>query len=248
VPEIDPWWGSAGVVTSYRLRPGTGFDVHSHRTHQLCLAADGVLAMGVSGRGWVLPRSRGLWIPAGVPHSVGTIGATSMSALWFEPDACPVTWAQPTVFEVDGLLAALIGRLVAGVADAQERRRSEAVLFDLLEPLPEAVVVDLPLPSDDRARRVAEALAEDPSDRRSLQTWGQVVGASDRTLLRAFQAETGYGFHEWRTRARVVAALPLLADGVPVAVVAGRVGFGSPSSFGAAFKRTLGATPSAFLA
>jgi AraC-like DNA-binding protein len=204
--------------------------------------------MGVGDRGWVLPRSRGLWIPAGVPHSVGTIGSTSMSALWFDPDACPITWQQPTVFEIDALLAALIARLVAGVADDDERRRSEAVLFDLLDPLPDAVVVDLPLPDDDRARRVAEALVADPADDRSLADWGRVVGASDRTLLRAFQADTGHGFHEWRTRARVDAALPLLADGVPVAVVAGLVGFGSASSFGAAFKRTLGTTPSAYLA
>ena len=35
---------------------------------------------------------------------------------------------------------------------------------------------------------------------------GREVGASDRTLMRAFRSETGLGFQEWRTRARVTAA------------------------------------------
>jgi AraC-like DNA-binding protein len=244
----DPAWGDPGVVASYQLHPGTGFDAHRHEAHQLCLAAEGVLAMAVRERGWILPRSRGLWIPAGVPHSVGTIGATSMTALWFDPERCPVRWASPTVFEVDALLGQLVDRLVRENLPPAERRRSEAVVFDLLQPLPEAVLVDLPMPADDRARQVAEGLVADPTDGRSLQGWGRAVGASDRTLLRAFQAETGVGFHEWRTRARVAAALPQLADGVPVRVVAGNVGFGSPSAFTAAFKRTLGSTPSAYLA
>lgn len=240
-------WGDAGNVASYRLLPGTGFEVHRHHVHQLCLAGDGVLAMGVRDRGWVLPRGRGLWIPAGVPHSVGTIGGTDMRALWFDPAACPITWEEPTVFEVDELLLGLVRRLTEGLEDEGQHRRSEAVLFDLLQPLPEAVVVDVPLPTDDRARRVAEAIVADPADDRTLDAWGREVGASDRTLLRAFQGGTGLGFHEWRTRARVVAALPLLADGTPVSVVAGLVGFGSSSSLGAAFRRVLGQSPSAYL-
>jgi AraC-like DNA-binding protein len=235
------------MVASYQLQPGTGFDAHRHEVHQLCMAGEGVLAMGVEARGWVLPRSRGLWIPAGVRHSVGTIGATEMLALWFDPARCPIEWAEPTVFEVDELLAALVVRLTAGLPTVEEHQRSEAVLFDLLRPVPDAVVVDLPLPADARAAQVAEAIAADPSDGRTLEAWGREVGASDRTLLRAFQAGTGLGFHEWRTRARVVAALPQLADGTPVSVVAGNVGFGSAGALGAAFRRVLGAPPSAYL-
>jgi AraC-like DNA-binding protein len=244
----DGAWDEVRYVSTHRVQAGAGFDAHDHEVHQLCLPGVGVLVMGVQGRRWVLPRGRGLWIPAGVSHSVGTIGGTDMLSLWFDPATCPVEWGEPTVFEVDELLLGLVRRLVDGVGDQGRHRRTEAVLFDLLSPLGETVAIDLPLPADDRARQVAEVLVADPADARTLEAWGSKVGASDRTLLRAFQQETGLGFQEWRTRARVLAALPLLADGTPVSVVAGRVGFGSSSSLGAAFRRVLGQPPSAFQA
>jgi AraC-like DNA-binding protein len=209
------------------------------------VAAHGTLSMGVVDRAWVLPRSRALWIPAAVPHTVDAIGSATMTALWFDPRHCPVPWTEPTVVEVDDLVAALVARLVGDGLDAGERRRSEAVLFDVLRPVATTVLL-LPVPEDDRARRVAEALLDDPADDRTLVAWGRTVGASDRTLMRAFRAETGVGFHEWRTRARITAALPHLAAGAPVALVASRVGYGTASALTAAFRRTMGTTPSAY--
>jgi quercetin dioxygenase-like cupin family protein len=47
-----------------------GFDRHMHADHQLAWAAHGVLTIGRDAGGWVLPSSRALWIPAGVPHEV----------------------------------------------------------------------------------------------------------------------------------------------------------------------------------
>lgn len=236
------------VVASYRLRSTDHFDWHEHAVHQLSVAADGVLAMGLADRAWVLPRSRALWIPAGMPHTVDTIGPATMTALWFDPATCPIDWAEPTVVPVDGLLAALVARLDSRDLTAAERTRSEAVLFDLVRPLARpASSLDLPMPTDDdRARRVAEALVADPADGRSLAEWGRDVGASDRTLTRAFVRETGLRFDEWRTRARVTAAVQLLATGVPVARVATDVGYATSSAFGAAFRRVTGTTPSAY--
>ena len=119
------------------------------------------------------------------------------------------------------------------------------MLFDLIRPI-SAATLDLPMPADDRARRVADGLLADPADQRSLVEWGRAVGASDRTLTRAFLAGTGLRFDEWRTRARVTAAVRLLATGVPVARVASDVGYATTSAFGAAFRRATGTTPSAY--
>ena len=87
----------------------------------------------------------------------------------------------------------------------------------------------------------------DPADGRTLADWGRDVGASDRTLMRAFLAGTGLTFHQWRTRARILAALPRLAAGVSVAAVAPTVGYATASAFGTAFRRVLGTSPSAYL-
>lgn len=239
------------MVASYRLGPSDRFDWHRHDLHQLSVAADGVVSMGIDERVWVLPRSRALWIPAGLSHTVGTIGGGVMTTLWFDPPSCPIEWADPTVVPVDDLLAGLVARLDASpspssLSDA-ERRRSEAVLFDLLSPLAApTAVVDLPMPVDDRALRVAHALVAAPGDGRSLADWGRVVGASDRTLTRAFLRETGLRFDEWRTRARITAAVRLLATGVPVGRVATDVGYATASAFGAAFRRVTGTTPTAY--
>jgi AraC-like DNA-binding protein/quercetin dioxygenase-like cupin family protein len=69
------------------------------------------------------------------------------------------------------------------------------------------------------------------------------VGASSRTLARAFLAETGLSFGRWRTLARLQAALLQLADGMPVGLVAARVGYRTPSAFIAAFRDQTGVSP-----
>jgi AraC-like DNA-binding protein len=233
------------VVASYQLGPGDHFDWHRHEVHQLSVAANGVLCMGLVDRAWVLPRSRALWIPAGIHHTVDTIGGATLTSLWFDPAPCPITWTEPTVVPVDDLLAGLVDRLDQDHLTPDERARAEAVLFDLIRPI-SSVTFDLPLPQDDRARRVAEGLLANPADHRSLVEWGRAVGASDRTLTRAFVADTGLHFDEWRTRARITAAVRLLATGVPVAMVATDVGYATASAFGAAFRRSTGTTPSAY--
>ena len=102
------------------------------------------------------------------------------------------------------------------------------------------------MPSDERALEVARALISDPADPRNLAAWGREVGASGRTLTRAFLADTGIPFARWRTSVRLQAALPLLAAGEPVANVAGYVGYETPSAFIAAFRRQTGVTPGAY--
>ncbi len=72
------------------------------------------------------------------------------------------------------------------------------------------------------------------------------MAASERTLARAFAAETGVPFGRWRTLLRLQAALPMLARGEPVGRVASRVGYDTPSAFVAAFRRETGQTPAAY--
>jgi AraC-like DNA-binding protein len=142
---------------------------------------------------------------------------------------------------VTPLLRELIGHLEQDLTTT-ERRRAEAVLFDLLEPV-RAATIDVRVPVDPRACDVADALFADPADGRTLAQWGRAVGASSRTLARAFLAETGLSFGRWRTLVRLQASLRYLADGMPVTVVAGRVGYRTPSAFVAAFRAHTGVTP-----
>ena len=224
------------------LGPTEGFELHAHDRHQLALAARGVLLLNSVGRSWVLPRTRALWIPAGVRHSVAVSGPTTMLSTYVEPDRCPFRWVEPTVVGASGLLGELVAHLAQPDLPAASRRRAEAVLWDLMVPLP-VTTLSPPLPVDERARQVAESLLADVTDDRSLAAWGRAVGASGRTLARLFAAETGMGFERWRTTARLAAALPLLAAGAAVGTTAHRVGYATPSAFVAAFRREVGTTP-----
>ena len=233
------------MVIAWELLSGERFPQHDHPVHQLTLTSATAVAMVVADRTWVIPPSRALWVPAGTSHSIEPVGAGQVTTLWFDPARCPIRWAGPVVVPVDVMVEALVGRLRDPSLEPAARTRSERVLFDVLEPLP-ADELDLTLPADDRARRVAEALLLDPSDRRTLAAWGAAVGASERTLMRAFRSGTGLGFHEWRNRARVAAALRLLLTDAPIAAIAPAVGYSTTSAFCAAFRRTMGAPASHF--
>jgi AraC-like DNA-binding protein len=126
-----------------------------------------------------------------------------------------------------------------------KRAHAESVLADLLRPVP-VTTIQVRLPAGQPARQVAEALRANPADQRTLREWGREVGASERTLARAFAAGAGVPFGRWRALLRLQAALPMLAAGEPVIRVAGRVGYDTPSAFVAAFRRETGQTPAAY--
>ena len=227
---------------------GTRFDWHTHEDHQLAWAASGVLTVltgEVDGSTWVLPPTRALWIPAGLPHETASHGRATMRSLYIRPGLSPVTWADPTPVAASPLLAELIGYLGEPGLPAGHRAHAEVLLADLLTPVP-VTTIQVRMPSTPTARQVAEALRADPADRRTLREWGRAVGASERTLARAFAAEAGVPFGRWRTLLRLQAALSMVAAGEPVSRVAGRVGYDTPSAFVAAFRRETGQTPGSF--
>jgi AraC-like DNA-binding protein len=232
------------VVGRFELGARYRFATHRHATHQLAWASRGVLTMAVGDATWVLPPSRALWVPAGLPHDVLAHGDTTMLGAYFEPARCALDWAEPTVVDTTGLLGHLIEYL-AGDLPAAARRRAEAVFFDVVRPMPVAHLV-VPAPSDERAARVAACLRANPADDRSLDDWGRQVGASGRTLARVIERETGMGFARWRTQQRIAAALPRLATGASVNRVAHEVGYATASAFVAAFRRTVGTSPGAY--
>lgn len=238
---VEPPLGAA-LVGRFALSRGIRYRTHTHPTHQLAWARSGVVTIGVGDTTWVLPPSRALFVPAGVPHTTAGAPAADMHSLYLRPTHCPPLWSAPTVLAASPMFAALVGHLGGKLGD-DARGRAEAVLFDVLTPAPVASA-ELTWPRDDRARRVADALAADPADTRDAATWAQAVGTSERTLSRLFVDETGVGFGRWRTRLRVRTALELLAAGTPVAVAGRHVGYRTASAFIAAFRRELGVTPS----
>lgn len=236
---------AAVIVATFPMEAGLVFDWHTHGDHQLAWAASGVLTVRSESTAWVLPPTRALWIPAGVRHETLSAGTATMRSAYVRPDRCAIHWTQPTPVAASALLAELIGYLENPHLDPDHRAHAEALLVDQLQPVA-MTTVEVRMPTDDRAGKVAQGIAADPADSRTLAEWGHEVGASERTLARAFLAETGVSFGRWRTLLRVQTALTALASGHPVGRVARMVGYDSDSAFVQAFRRETGVTPAAY--
>jgi AraC-like DNA-binding protein/quercetin dioxygenase-like cupin family protein len=242
-PECDPHRGL--FVVTFPMPAGQVFDWHTHSDHQVAWAASGVLTVRTAKTAWVLPPTRALWIPAGVKHETLSTGPATMRTVYVRPAAYSIDWDDCTPVAASPLLAELIAYLEDDGLEEPRRSRAEALLVDLLQPVPMATI-DVRMPAEPRARQVADALAESPANERTLSEWGRDVGASGRTLARAFLADTGLPFGRWRALLRLRAAMVLLGSGEPVANVARSVGYESVSAFVAAFRRETGVTPAAY--
>jgi quercetin dioxygenase-like cupin family protein len=171
--------GAAVIVATFPMPPGLVFDWHIHPDHQLAWAASGVLTVRTDASTWVLPPTRALWIPAGLRHETLAAGAATMRSAYVRPDGCAIAWPAATPVVASPLLAELIGYLESRDLAPGRRANAEAVLVDLLEPVA-MTTVEVRSPADDRARRVADGLAANPADDRTLADWGHSVGASER--------------------------------------------------------------------
>jgi AraC-like DNA-binding protein/quercetin dioxygenase-like cupin family protein len=236
---------AAVIVATFPMPVGLVFDWHAHDDHQLAWAASGVLSVRTDASTWVLPPTRALWIPAGVRHETLSAGAATMRSAYVRPARCPIGWTEPTPVSASPLLAELIGYLEDPSLEPEHRAHAEAVLVDQLQPVA-MTTIEVRMPSDDRALQVARELASDPANPSTLAEWGHQAGASERTLARAFLADTGLSFGRWRALLRLQAALPALAAGAPVGNVARQVGYETASAFVAAFRRETGVTPAAY--
>jgi AraC-like DNA-binding protein/quercetin dioxygenase-like cupin family protein len=237
--------GAATVVATFPMPSGRAFAWHAHDRHQLAWASSGVLVVLTEASTWVLPPSRALWIPAGLTHETRAYGRSVMQTVYLRVNGCPIEWPEATPVAVSSLLAELIAYLGDVELTAEKRSRAEALLIDLLRPM-RVSTIELQVPLDPRARDVADALTAQPADRRTLAEWGRHVGASERTLARVFVAGTGLSFGRWRTRLRLQAALPTLAEGGSIMSASLEAGFSSPSAFAAAFRREIGTTPARY--
>ena len=233
------------AVCTFPMPAGTVFDWHTHDDHQLAWAVSGVLTVRSGEHAWVLPPTRALWIPAGVRHETLSEGVATMRTAYVRPEICSISWDDCTPVVASPLMASLLEYLENDLLGASSRTHAEQVLVDLLKPVA-AISFEVRVPVEERARRVADLLVDDPPDNRTLAEWGAEVGASGRTLARAFLADTGLPFGRWRALMRLRVAMEALAAREPVSNVARQVGYESASAFVAAFHRETGITPAMY--
>jgi AraC-like DNA-binding protein len=224
---------------------GEGVPRHAHQRAQLLYATRGVMRIATDAAQFVVPPGRALWMPAAVPHVTGMQGAVAMRALFLRADAARAGPAAVAVLAVSPLLRELVLAACAEPLEWDEAGRGGHLAALILDEIGRAPALPLGVPAvqDPRLRRLAAALQADPARPAGLEAWAAECGASVRTLTRLFRAETGMSFGRWRQQWRLAEAAALLAQGMPPARAAARVGYASASAFGAAFRAAFGAPP-----
>ncbi|MFD6620319.1 helix-turn-helix transcriptional regulator [Streptomyces diastaticus] len=222
----------------------TAWNDHSHSFHELLWNERGASSAIVGSRIWTITPAVGLWMPAGTLHSGVAAAGTCLRACFFGFRTTASISDAPVAVEITPLLRLLLERLGEPELRRASRAATEALVLDVLAPAPRELLVRLP--SSPLLRPIADAVREDPGDRRTLTDWAAARGVSPRTLTRAFTAETGTSFARWVGAVRAQHAIGLLTRGWEVEAVAEQVGYRSSSAFGAAFRRATGLAPGAF--
>lgn len=233
------------VTAKARNYRGGETPVHSHLRAQLIYAGSGVMRVETEAGCWVVPPVRGVWIPANTAHRVIMLGPVEMRTLYIRPDAAPGLPDTCCLLEVSPLLRALILALLDEPTAYDRNGRAGQIATLALNELRflKIPALHLPMPGAPRLYRLCETLIANPESQETLESLAEQQAISSRTLARQFLRETGMSFRQWRQQARLVEALGHLANNVPVARVAEKLGYRSASAFTAMFRRTLGVEP-----
>ncbi|MBZ9981030.1 helix-turn-helix transcriptional regulator [Mesorhizobium sp. BR-1-1-8] len=219
---------------------------HRHRKGQLVFALGGGVTCRVPSGLWMVPPHCGVWIPGDMEHSNIATANARIFFVYIEPGAAELPDRCCTL-SVSPLLRELIIELSDGVGD--DEARDALLIRMLLAELPRMPVqrLHLPISSEPRLRRIAEALAQDPADRSTLSQWASRVALSESSLARLVVKETGLSFGRWRQQLHLIVAIRELASGASVQQVSGDLGYDSVTAFITMFKKALGKPPAKYL-
>jgi AraC-like DNA-binding protein len=222
------------------LAADTDVPPHRHTWAQVATSSTGVIRMRAGRSTYLVPPSRVLWIPPGVEHAVTVVEAADIRTLYIHQSedmvgpACPTeeqnAWSQCRVLEASSLLRELVAHLPAEpngpnnqVPGPRELSLSHLVLEELRHA--RAVPLGLDLPEDKRLRQLCEAVLADPARWITLDSCAHLAHTSTRTVARLFRSELGSTFGQWRQQVLLSQALVLAAKGLPMAHIAGNLGF-----------------------
>ncbi|WP_454709664.1 AraC family transcriptional regulator [Cupriavidus nantongensis] len=228
--------------------PGHVTQPHQHPHAQLIHAVHGVMVVATAEGQWIVPPTRGMWMPGGTTHWIRMVGRVQMRTAYIRPDAAPDLPQRCTVLGITPLLRELILAAVEIALpyahDTRDARLMRLLLDEVM--LVPSLPLHLPRPADASLRQICDAIAAAPDTALTLADWGARLALDPKTIQRRFARETGMTFGQWRQQARLLAALEKLAAGSKVVDVALDLGYDSPSAFATMFRRQFGVPPSAF--
>jgi AraC-like DNA-binding protein len=222
--------------------------VHRHRKGQLVLALRGIVTCEVDEGLWIVPPGCAVWIPSEIPHSNHVSAGGQICVLFIEPTAVAMPERCCTLS-----MTPLLRELIFRVADLFRAKAISSLSREMIEVLLRELQsmpierLHLPISTEHRLRKIAEALIERPHDRTTMEGWAKRVATSERSLARLIKEQTGMTFGQWRQQLHLMIALQRLSAGKKVESISEELGYESTSSFITMFKKALGKSPGKYL-
>ena len=212
----------------------------------LVFAHSGLFTAITDEQAWTVPAHRALCGPDGTRVRIDTARRTAMRCLYIDEQVAALG-SEVRVVDLTPLTRELLSFAVATAPMHLDKPANEAAITLLADRLANepGAPLQLALPSDPAAIDVAHSIMSNPAD--DLDGHLRAANANRRTMERRFKSETRMSLGQWRRRARILAAVNMLANGDSVTRTAVGVGYASPSSFVSAFRSELGSPPREFM-
>ena len=218
---------------------------HQHEMAQLLFTERGCMSISLDGQLCVLPPTRVAWIPPRTIHRVETRGVVGYRSIYLDVKKIEIFLEKVVVLEVTSLLRAVLEWMAIAQFDTDWQHGPAAnilaVCLDEIH-LARREPTMLTLPSDRRLARLPINILPP-----SLKVLATGVGASEKTISRIFQKETGLNYQQWRQQWRLLKSIELLAKHDSLSFVAQDLGFASDSAFVSFFKKMTGLSPRAYM-
>lgn len=209
--------------------------------HQLYWSPDGMLSIRYGARTQFVGHREAFWVHRAVTHEVRAADRQTVYRLCLREVPSALGGLRAGAVSVDQEAA----RLIQAIArPAQEESEALAARGRIMAGLgaTTAEFVGHHATGTGVALTVARELSHDPGDAARLDEWAERLHVSVKTLQRDFEREFGMPYSRLRTKLRLSTSRVLL-ETQPVAEVARRVGYSSPSAFITAFTKEYGCTP-----
>lgn len=241
--------GRAGT-RAFDSGPGLVTGWHRHDLHQLEYAFEGIAEVETAEARYLLPPRQAIWIPAGVDHNSTLTRVRTVSA-FFAPEAGMAAGDRVRVLAVGPLLREMLLHARRWPIDRPAvDPAGEVFLAALAGVVEESLDHETPLRLPTSRHPVVAAAMRFTTEHLADVTLAEMcaaIGASPRSLRRAFAADTGMTWRRYLLESRLLRAMALLAGPDPtVLAVATAVGFESASGFTRAFRRYCGVSPHAY--
>jgi AraC-like DNA-binding protein/quercetin dioxygenase-like cupin family protein len=253
--------GGAATAGTYPFEIGdqviTGW--HSHELHQLEYAFEGVAQVETAAARYLLPPQQAAWIPAGVEHCT-TLTRVRTLSVFFAPEPGLDAGERVRILAVAPVIREMIlyarrwpiDRAIDGTGHGTGDgtggdQAADAFFTALAHVLASSLDQEVPLRLPTSSDPLVAAAMDFTSAHLGAVALADVcaaAGTSERSLRRAFLADTGLTWREYLLQSRLLRAMALLAEpGRTVLAIATDAGFGSLSGFTRAFRRYTGETP-----